>query len=104
ALMLDDLGRAESALKHALTLDPSQDRAMIELAEIYFNQENYAEAKRYLDMYGKTTRHSARSLWLGIRLERIFGNRDQEASYALALKNLHPYSQEYLQYRQAFSQ
>lgn len=104
ALKLDDAARAESALKHALALDPSQDRAMIELAEIYFTQQNYAEAKRYLDMYGKATRHSARSLWLGIRLERIFGNRDQEASYALALKNLHPYSQEYLQYRQSLSQ
>lgn len=104
ALKLGDVDRAESALKHALVLEPGLDRAMIELAEIYFEQENYAEAKRYLDMYGATSRHSPRSLWLGIRLERIFGNRDKEASYGLALKNLHPYSQEYLQYRQSLSQ
>src|SRR5690606_15258264 len=66
ALKLGDIERAESALTHALVLDPSLDRAMIELAEIYFEQKNYVEAKRYLDMYGEATRHSARSLWLGI--------------------------------------
>lgn len=104
ALKLGDVARAESALKHSLVLDPSLDRAMVELAEISFEQQDYAEAKRYLDMYAEVTRHSPRSLWLGIRLERIFGNRDKEASYALALKNLHPYSQEYLQYRQSLSQ
>ena len=31
----------------------------------------------------------------------IFGNKDKEASYALALRNLHPYSQEYLEYKKA---
>lgn len=103
ALKLGDVDRAESALKHALSLDPKVTTAMVELADIYFSRQNYAEAKKYIDMYGQSTRHSARTLWLGIRLERIFGNRDKEASYALALKNLHPYSQEYLQYKQSLT-
>ena len=72
----------------------------IELAEIYFDEENYAESKRYLDQYLLfADRQSPQSLWLGIRIERIFGNKDKEASYALALRNLHPYSNEYLQYQ-----
>lgn len=103
ALKLGDVDRAESALKHALSLDPNVTTAMVELADIYFSQQSYAEAKKYIDMYGQKTRHSARTLWLGIRLERIFGNRDKEASYALALKNLHPYSQEFLKYKQSLS-
>ena len=59
----------------------------------------FADAKRFLDVYSRNARQSARSLWLGIRIERIFGNKDKEASYALALKNLHPYSREYLEYK-----
>lgn len=104
ALKLGDVDRAEATLKHALALESRLTMAMVELAEIYFNQKNYSEAKKYIDMYGENTRHSARTLWLGIRLERIFGNRDKEASYALALKNLHPYSKEYLQYKQSLDQ
>ncbi|MCW8196379.1 type IV pilus biogenesis/stability protein PilW [Proteobacteria bacterium 005FR1] len=103
ALKLGDIDRAESTFKHALALDSKLTIAMVELADVYFTKENYPEAKKYLDMYGQNTRHSPRSLWLGIRLERIFGNRDKEASYALALKNLHPYSQEYLQYKQSLA-
>lgn len=103
ALKLGKTDRAESTFRHALALDSQLTTAMVELAEIYFSQENYPEAKKYLDMYGQNTRHSPRSLWLGIRLERIFGNRDREASYAMALKSLHPYSQEYLQYKQSLA-
>jgi len=43
---------------------------------------------------------SARSLMLGIRLERVFGNKDKEASLALRLKNKFPYSKELLDYQQ----
>ncbi|HEY7884529.1 MAG TPA: type IV pilus biogenesis/stability protein PilW, partial [Cellvibrionaceae bacterium] len=39
-------------------------------------------------------------LLLGIKIERIFGNNDKEASYALMLKNLYPYSPENLEYTQ----
>lgn len=104
ALKLGDVDRAEATLKHALALEPKLTIAMVELAEISFNKQNYSEAKKYIDMYGENTRHSPRTLWLGIRLERIFGNRDKEASYALALKNLHPYSKEYLLYKQSLRQ
>jgi type IV pilus assembly protein PilF len=37
---------------------------------------------------------------LGIQLEKVFGNKDKEASLALILKNNFPYSKEYLEYKQ----
>jgi len=100
----NQLGRedkAEAAFRQALNLEPTQTAAMAELAEIAFNKQDYAEAKRLIDLYGKITQQSAQTLWLGIRLERIFGNRNQEASYAMQLKSLHPYSKEYLEYKQS---
>jgi type IV pilus assembly protein PilF len=65
----------------------------------FINQE-YAEAKKHLDRYQALGQQSARALLLGIRLERVFGNKDQEASYLLVLKNRYPYSKEYLEYKQ----
>lgn len=95
--------RAETVFKHALVLNRQLPSAMIELAEISFLKQDYANAKSYLDLYTTTTRPSARSLLLGIRIERTFGNKDKEASYALALRNLFPYSREYLEYKETMN-
>ncbi len=103
ALKLGRTDRARSAFEHAFTLDRSQAPVLLELADISFQDEEYAQAKRYLDQYGQLARQSARSLLLGIKIERIFDNKDQEASYALALKNRFPYSDEYLEYKRELS-
>ncbi len=104
ALKLNDKERALSAFEHALSLDPKLTLVLIELAEMSFEKKEYAKAKDYLDRYTAIVpRRTARSLWLGIRIERIFGNKDKEASYALALKNLHPYSKQYLEYQKSLT-
>lgn len=104
ALKLGRTERAEAAFNQALILHPRLAPAMVELAEIHFAKEEFAQSKKYLDQYDSVARQSPRSLWLGIRIERIFGNRDKEASYALALKNLHPYSKEYLEYQHSLKE
>ncbi|WP_245929370.1 type IV pilus biogenesis/stability protein PilW [Agarilytica rhodophyticola] len=96
---MGDRSRALAAYKHALNLNPQFAPAALEIAHKSFASGDYANAKKHLDIYSKNSRQSARSLWLGIRIERVFGNTDKEASYALALKNLHPYSREYLKYK-----
>lgn len=96
--------RVKPAYEHALTLNPTLVPPMIELAEIYFREGEYAKSKRILTRFETVAKPTAASLWLGIRIERIFGNKDKEASYALALRNLHPYSKEYLEYRQSLEQ
>jgi type IV pilus assembly protein PilF len=96
--------RAKAAFEHAVKLDRRQPDALLELAEIYFSERNYPQAKAHLDRFAQLTQHTPRSLWLGIRIERIFGNQDKVASYALALKNMHPYSKEYLEYRRLIEQ
>lgn len=99
ALKLGNTQRAKSAFEHSLNVDDTLPLPMIELAQISFDEENYAAAKQYIDLFAQYSKSSPKSLWLGIRIERIFGNKDKEASYALALKNLHPYSKEYLEYK-----
>lgn len=101
ALKLDNNLKAKSSFQHAANLDNKLALAMIELGDLYYDEQNYAESKRYLDQYVALVGRTSRSLWLGIRIERVFGNKDKEASYALALKNLYPYSKEYLLYKKA---
>jgi type IV pilus assembly protein PilF len=103
ALKLGNNVRAETVFKHASVLDRGLASPLIELADLSFQQQDYANAKNYLDRYTSVTQATARSLLLGIRIERTFGNKDREASYVLALKNLYPYSREYLEYKQYMS-
>lgn len=103
AAKLGNLARAESAFAHAGLLNAKLSAPYIELADINFQKKEYAESKRYLDQYASMRNHTARSLLLGIRIERIFGNKDKEASYLLLLKNRYPYSKEYLEYKQTMS-
>jgi len=91
--------KAKVSFEQAVRLNPRATTALTELAEIEFDERNYSAAKAYLDRAGRMGQPSPKSLWLGIRLERIFGNKDKEASLALALKNLYPYSEQYLEYK-----
>jgi type IV pilus assembly protein PilF len=99
ALQLGKIVKAKSLFVHATNINNKLALPMIELGELYFGEEDYAKAKKYLDKYIDVSGRTARSLWLGIRIERIFGNKDKEASYVLALRNLQPYSKEYLSYK-----
>jgi type IV pilus assembly protein PilF len=94
-LKLDRAEDADAALVRSLLLNPSQVRASLELADIRFGQRNYSEARQLLLRHGKVSQPSPRSLWLGIQLARIYSKSDDEASLALALKNIFPTSKEY---------
>ena len=101
ALKLGKIARAQAVFEHAIILNRNNPEAYIELADITLHKNEYADAKRYLDFYEASNQHSARSLLLGIRLERVFGNKDKEASLAILLKNKFPYSKENLEYKQS---
>ena len=100
SLALGNNERARAAFEHASVLDKGIVEPHIELAAMSFQNQEYADAKRHLDRYQALGQQSARALLLAIRLERIFGNKDKEASYLLVLKNRFPYSKEYLEYKQ----
>jgi type IV pilus assembly protein PilF len=96
------LGRtveAEAAFVKSLQLNQEQPRALLELAEIRFQQRTYTEANQLFQRYGKLVQPSPRSLWLGIQLARVFNKADDEASQTLVLKNIFPTSKEYQLYQ-----
>ncbi len=103
-LQLDELDRAEAAFRRALLMQSDSPQVLLSLGEVAFRQAQYAESQRFYDAFRDVAkRQSAASLWLGIRLADIFDDGDAYASYALALKNLYPKSEEYLFYKASAS-
>ncbi|MBQ0719075.1 MAG: type IV pilus biogenesis/stability protein PilW [Gammaproteobacteria bacterium] len=96
---LGNADEAQQAWEKATKLSPKLAGPFLELAEMFFQAGDYPKAKRYLAHYEKLSKPTPGALWLGVRLEHAFGNKDGEASKALALKNLFPYSKETIEYK-----
>jgi type IV pilus assembly protein PilF len=102
-IQLKELKKAEEVFRRAYLMNRNNFRVTYALADVYFQLDEYATSQRYFDAYRRlSTRQSAEALWLGIRLADKFGNRDALSSFVLALKNLYPTSQQYLDYKSAF--
>lgn len=101
-LIAKQSGKAEEApqaWEKAVKLNPKLPGPFLELAEVHYKLGDYPMAKRYLAHYEDLSKPTARALWLGVRLENAFGNKDGEASKALALKKLFPYAEETIEYK-----
>lgn len=96
---LGDTDAMITSYERSIRLDRGNVPALIELAVYRYEQGQYAQSyelhKRYRDIVRQS---SAKALLLGIKLARKFDDKGEEASYALALKNLYPKSSEYLEY------
>ncbi|MFT4918112.1 MAG: type IV pilus assembly protein PilF [Zhongshania aliphaticivorans] len=99
-MQLNELPKAEEAFKRAFLMQGDDANVLMSLAEVYFRMGRFAEAQRYYDAFRtKNVNQSASALWLGIRLADKFDDKNTHASFALALKNLYPKSEEYLLYK-----
>jgi len=94
---------AKDALERARLMEPGNLLTVFALSEVYYQLGDFTKAQDFYTAYRQqVTAQSAESLWLGIRLADKFGDHDAQASYALALKNLYPRSEEYLEYKSVY--
>jgi type IV pilus assembly protein PilF len=98
SMMLGDREMAREHFNKALRLDRQQPRALLEMAELSYEDRHYVPAREYYDRFSQLAEQSARSLLLGTRLAKIYDDRDKAASYGLQLKRLYPGTPEYQQY------
>ncbi|WPC06040.1 type IV pilus biogenesis/stability protein PilW [Pseudomonas benzenivorans] len=98
AQMLGQREQAKTYFERSLRLNSRQPRALLEMAQMYFDDRQYVPARRYYDSYSALAEQNARSLLLGARLAKIFEDRDTAASLGLQLKRLYPGTPEYQQY------
>jgi type IV pilus assembly protein PilF len=88
------LPAAETYYRAALRRNPRFAPALLRMAHVSFDQDKYLSARAYLERYAQVAKHTADSLWLGVRTEKQLGDRDQVASYALKLRANFPDSEQ----------
>ncbi|EUJ10162.1 type IV pilus biogenesis/stability protein PilW [Methylophilaceae bacterium 11] len=88
-----DYINAERYLTAALQLQPLLHPAAYHLANLQFNRGDIKAAKATLQNT-LIAAPSAEVLWLGIKIERVLGDKDNEASYAIQLRKQYPNSAE----------
>ncbi len=89
-----DLAAAGAAFERALSLNGSQAVSALELGYMAFDRGELGMAFQRYEEFKKSSKPSARSLCLGMKLGAAANNPDQVASAAMALKNLFPKSKE----------
>jgi len=98
ALKLDDRDQAHAYLTKALQLNRRQPRALLEMAELSYENRHYVPARDYYDRFSQLSGHNARSLLLGSRLARVFDEQGTLADVGQQLQRLYPGTPEYQQY------
>ena len=86
--------KAEAYLRSALDINPKIPTALLTMAELSFAQQHFMSARGYLQRYVEVGNHTARSLWLGIRIECELGDKNAVSSYAMRLRNGYPAADE----------
>ncbi|ANF88172.1 Putative fimbrial biogenesis protein [Pseudomonas antarctica] len=95
------LGQRDSArrqLEKALHLNGSQPRALLEMAELSYEDRHYVPARDYYERFSLLSGQNARSLLLGVRLATVHEERDTAARFGQQLERLYPGTPEYQQY------
>ncbi|MCE5362538.1 type IV pilus biogenesis/stability protein PilW [Pseudomonas anguilliseptica] len=98
ALQLQQREHAKAYFERSLRLNSRQPRALMEMALLSFEDKQFVPARSYYESYLLLAPHDARSLLLGVRLAKVFEERDNAASLGLQLKRLYPGTPEYQQY------
>ena len=90
ALRIPDPRRAEDYFRLALERNPFYPLALLQMLRLSHDQGDFLRARAYLQRFQQVSRHTAESLWLGIRIEDALGDKNAVASYGLALRNHFP--------------
>lgn len=97
-VQLDRSEEAKASFNRALRLNSRQPRALLEMALLSYQEQNYVPANAYYKAFSELSEQNSQSLLLGARLARVFDDRNLAASLGLQLKRLYPGSAEYSQY------
>ena len=80
--------------KEALEKNNNFSYALVQMAEISYDNRDYELAHQYLERYKENAAQTPKSLWLGVRVYSELGYKDDVSSYVLLLKNKFPDSKE----------
>ena len=90
---------ARDYFQRALRLNRHLLQANLELAYLFLTERDFRQAWVYYQQFAHHNQQDAASLLLGIELAQANNALDEQASYALQLKQVYPESAEYRAYR-----
>lgn len=98
-LSLSDTQSAEKSFQQSLRLNAQSTLPYIELANIYFTQNDINSAYLYYQQFvSKVSQQNARSLLLGIKITQGIGEENGALDYVMSLQKHFPDSEEYKEY------
>lgn len=90
---------AEEAFRRSYINNARNSAVILEMAELKFETGEFDQSRQLYEKFLMASGQNAQSLWLGIRLAHVMGQRDKMASYALLLKNQFAMSPQYSAYK-----
>ena len=94
ALGRGDWDKAGQHFRKALQLQPQFAEALLQLAQLEYQRQNYLSARAFLERYLVGQKSSPAPLLLGVRIENGLNNRAGAATYTSRLRNEFPDSPE----------
>lgn len=85
---------AENYLIKAIRLDPNNQRGLYLLSDLYYRAGRYSEARLRLGDFHRRSEVTAASAWLGLKIARKMGDRNDEARFLAQLRQRFPDSNE----------
>ncbi|PYC28299.1 type IV pilus biogenesis/stability protein PilW [Pseudomonas alcaligenes] len=98
SLQMGQREQAKQYFERALRMNSNRPIALLNMAQLSFEDGQYVPARGYYKNFSDQARQTPQSLLLGIRLAKVFDDRDQAASLGLQLKRFYPGTPEYQQY------
>ena len=96
--------KADQYLRRALQKRAEFPPALLELAIVNFESDNYFLVRAFLQRYESVARPTPESLWIGVQSENVVGNGQGASHYARLLRETFPDSEEAALMQRAFSQ
>lgn len=89
-----DPEKAESYFREALQLQPDLSKSLLQMATISYQQQNYLQARAYIQRYQQAANWTAQALLLAIKTENKLNDKNAVSSYSLILRSRFPDSDE----------
>ena len=97
---IPDMEKAENYFRKALQINPNLPKSLLQMAEISYDQQNYLQARGYIQRYQSSANWTASALYLAIKTENKLDDQNAVASYTLLLRSRFPDSDELMKVNQ----
>ncbi|MBT6272854.1 MAG: tetratricopeptide repeat protein [Chromatiales bacterium] len=81
---------AEKFFREGLVRNPRLPSALVPMIELSATKGRDLAARGYLQRYLEVGKHTSKTLWLGVMIERELGDRNAASSYEMLLKANYP--------------